>query len=216
VGGRESEIVCATSSWSRAVSPVGNRASGRLVSVPALTSRGRNERGAERSERERERERERGLWLSRWLLARSATLLSTIHRRRYPSPRSLHCINTHARSTPTHSLDTYHRLHYDWASLHSFDSDLRIPTYISAGKGSRPPLKRAFHPIPTRRLGSILQHCFGQQYAAIQVNSTGYIAETVVIETCELETRLRTRRAVTSTSTVVLHHEALDSHASTD
>ena len=219
MGGRESEIVCATSSWSRAVSPVRNRASGRLVSVPALASRGRNERerGAERSEREGERERENeacgflaGSSHAPLLYCRPSTAAATHHHGPYTAS-----ILTLARHPPTHSTPTTDYLTTGPAYIHSTATCAYRPTYPPE-RGHGRLLKRAFHPIPTRRLGSILQHCFGQQYAAIQVNSTGYIAETVVIETCELETRLRTRRAVISRSTVVLHHEALDSHASTD
>jgi hypothetical protein len=102
VGGRESEIVCATSSWSRAVSPVRNRASGRLVSVPALTSRGRNERGAERSERERERERTR---LVAFSLAPRTLRYSTVDHPPPPLPiTTVLTLHQYSRSLDTHSL----------------------------------------------------------------------------------------------------------------
>jgi hypothetical protein len=103
VGGRESEIVCATSSWSRAVSPVRNRASGRLVSVPALASRGGTS-AAQREVRGRERERERTRLVA-FSLAPRTLRYSTVDHPPPPLPiTTVLTLHQYSRSLDTHSL----------------------------------------------------------------------------------------------------------------
>ena len=138
MGGRESEIVCATSSWSRAVSPVRNRASGRLVSVPALASRGRegtSARALSRGPRElgrevRGEEREACGFLAgsshapRPTVDHPPTATATHHHGPYTAS-----ILTLARHPLTHSTPTTDYLTTGPAYIHSTATCAYRPTY---------------------------------------------------------------------------------------